>query len=275
MNNAPKQLSLLSYNTYGIPFIAPAISKRYKKFAELAQDKNIDILFLQEVSTYYHLSLLKKYLTDYPYISYKHYFYGPKGGLVIFSRLPLEKNDYTNFSKQGSFTNSSFYTKFIKNGVLTCQLKDSSIILANTHLVTDFEFNLSKKNKVSSLVKRQTHEVGALINRLSKSDKDVVVAGDFNSAKDNDLYTEFLQETKATDLFATLTLPTYHINRISKYLQADKSAIIDYIFLKSTSKKVVPLSVSHLFNDRYPIGKGEKKYLSDHIGLHCVLKVTQ
>lgn len=275
MENSQKQISLLCYNTYGIPFIAPSLNKRYTKFAQLIQESTLDVLLLQEVSSYYHLALLKKHLTAYPYVSYKHYFYGPKGGLVIFSKLPLEKSTYTSFVHQGSFTNISFYTKIFQNGVLTCQLKDTSIVLANTHLITDFEFHWSKRNKMYLFVRNQMRETAALVNKLSKKKQDVIIAGDFNMAKDGNLYADFLHETQAIDLFDSFTFPTYYNNRISEHFRASISARIDYIFLKKTSHTIKSLSVSHFLNKTYPIGNGEKSYLSDHIGLYCILKFNE
>src|SRR6266581_4083346 len=133
-------LSLLTFNTFGAPYFARKIKQRYQKIAEIINAENIDILCLQEVSTYYHLFLLKKYIRHYPYHCYRKYLFGPKGGVVIFSKIPLEKCSYSTFSALGKLHN---YTQLIKNGMLICKIKGQKTYLLTTHLISDFEFDAS------------------------------------------------------------------------------------------------------------------------------------
>src|SRR3954469_13803830 len=83
-------LSVISFNTCGAPILSKKIKERYTRLAAILNKSQSDILSLQEVHTYRHFKILKKALTNYPYVSYKKYLYGPRGGLVIFSKKPIE-----------------------------------------------------------------------------------------------------------------------------------------------------------------------------------------
>src|ERR1700722_3102370 len=87
-------LSILSFNTLGTPFFAPDITKRYYKTAEIINNSNIDIVCLQELFLYYHLSIYKKALTNFQYSYYNKNIFGPRGGLAIFSKLPLTEGKF-------------------------------------------------------------------------------------------------------------------------------------------------------------------------------------
>src|SRR5258706_706466 len=160
------KFSLLNFNTLGTPFFAPDLTLRYKKLSELLNEDRPDIICLQEVVTYYHLNLLKKYL-DYPYFSYKKFLPGPAGGLVIVSKLPVENIAYKNFAAHGSFKNRSYYSKFVQNGLLVCTMKDIPLLIANTHTVTDFEFDWSPENQLYQYVESQVEQIAREVNLLA------------------------------------------------------------------------------------------------------------
>lgn len=256
--------SVLSFNTLGTPFFAPLITARYKKLSELLEKSDYDVLCLQEVTTYYHVSLLKKYLKSYPYHAYKKLLLGPKGGVVIFSKLPLASIRYDSFKSLGSVT---MYTQLVRNGVLSCQLKGLPVRILNTHLISDFEYNSSEDNKYYKYVKRQMREVGVLMNTFAESGDTILAAGDYNVAKYDPMYRTFLDDAKAEDVFAKNEQPTYFYDRYQWHYQAARTVRIDYIFLLDKYDRMQIESTEHVFTEKVHLTPGNKNYLSDHIGL--------
>src|SRR5207302_1964114 len=109
--------------------------------------------------------------SGFPFVAYQPSLFGPKGGVVIFSRLPIENHTFYHFSALGSFKNLSFYTRLLRNGMLVCKIKDTPLTILNTHLVTDFEFEESSTNHLYSYVKNQVEEVIQKVNELSSETK--------------------------------------------------------------------------------------------------------
>ncbi len=260
------KLSLLSFNTFGVPFFSPDVKGRYKRAAEIIEQSNTDIVCLQEISTYYHFSVIKKYLKSYPYVVKHNNIWGPRGGLVIASKVPIEEITYTNFRALGTFRDASFYTRLNKNGLLTVKVKNHDLYIVNTHTVTDFEFEWSPQNKLYQHVKGQVLEITEMIKKLSHQEKNIIVTGDFNIKKNSQLYKSFLTETNAMDLFGKEIEPTYFHDRDSRF-PGKTSERIDFMFYIKGKKKLTPLTRTHLFEKEEILSNGKKSYLSDHIGL--------
>ncbi len=271
-DNKRPRISFLTFNTLGRPLFAPKTKERFKKIAEVIKENDIDIICFQEISTYFHLSLLKKYLKTYPYCAYKKFFYGPKGGVVIFSKLALEETSYTSYSTLGGFRNISLYSHLLRNGMLICKLKDYPIHIVNTHLTTDFEFKWSAQNRFYNFVRLQVEEAAVVMQELSK-EHTVIMAGDFNMAKDAALYTNFLETTGATDLFHTFSFPTYYNDRLTHRLIGKTSERVDFVFLKQEKEKFGTITPSHLFEKQLKLSDGTMSYLSDHIGLQITFSI--
>ncbi len=263
-HKATKSLSILSFNTLGTPIFAPVIAARYKFFSEYLNASAIDIICLQEVTTYYHLSLLKKYLTNYPHIAYKKFYYGPKGGVAIFSRVPLTDVRYASFAALGSLM---MYTQLLRNGILSCKVAGLPLRILNTHLISDFEYKSSSTNKYYPYVRQQVLEVAKLSGTFAQEGNTVFAVGDFNLSKQDPTYKEFLKQTKGVDTFAHEDIPTYYNDRHHWRFNASKSARIDYIFLLDRYDKIQIKSTKHVLNDTVQLTKNLNSFPSDHLGL--------
>lgn len=261
-----KNISLLNFNTLGTTFFAPDIKKRYQAIAAQIKAMDIDLICFQEITTYYNLRLIKKYLRNYPYCHYKKHFIGPKGGLVIFSKLPIEKTSYHRYASLGSYKNITFYTRLIRNGILMCTLKDIPLVVMNTHLVSDFSFSEDENNVLYMLLKRQLYDAAEVVNTIQ--DKAVLLTGDFNMARDLSIYTTFLQKTGMKDYFTDKNTPTYDPKRIHYRFVGERAAIVDYIFLKHNTTKFDKIHTGHVFDQKVTLSNNKVTYLSDHIGLH-------
>lgn len=257
-------ISLLCFNTFGTIFFAPHIGARYKKVAELLNKNGPDILCFQEVATYYQLGLLKKHLSNYPYVVYKKFVFGPKGGLVIFSKLPVESKRYDSFASLGALT---MYTQLLRNGILSCKLKEYPVRILNTHLISDFEYDSTRPNRYSFFVLKQLQEAGVLMQVFAEAGDTVITAGDFNLAKTDHKYTEFIKKFSVHDVFVKADEPTYIHDRYSWKFMASRSVRIDYIFLLDKYDRIHITSTEHAFTKKVQLTTIKNGYLSDHIAL--------
>ena len=94
IERAVNKLTIASLNTFGIGMNPYALSLRYKAIAHYFSVSHVDVIQLQEVFTYFHLVQLKELLKTHPYVYYDKAFLGPRGGIVTFSRYPLEKIEF-------------------------------------------------------------------------------------------------------------------------------------------------------------------------------------
>jgi endonuclease/exonuclease/phosphatase family metal-dependent hydrolase len=259
-------MSAFNFNTIKGFMLSMDIVRRLPETIKILKQQNAEIIALQEIHTYLVLNFFKKKLSEYPYIAYKKYLYGPRGGLVIFSKTPLSDIKYFDFKKRGAYTNSSFVAHLIKNGVLSCRIDSQHLYLLNTHLTPNLDFNWTEKNRFYNYINAQLHQITELVKQVVNDGNKVIIAGDFNTSKDSMLYKRFLSNTNLIDVFAECDFPTLHQDYLAKNKAARR---IDYIFL--TDGKVI--KKDHLFTKRVILGNGKLRYLSDHIGLRADLHV--
>lgn len=161
------KLSILSFNTLGTPFFAPDIKKRFNKAAEIINAADIDIVCLQELFLYHHLSIFKNKLTNFQYCNFDKNIFGPRGGLAIFSKLPLTQGKFTRFKYPKKIA-IPFYTKIAQHGILSATIEPFSIQIAVSHLSSDTVHNLSPKNRLYDLIKTQSEQLADFINNGDK-----------------------------------------------------------------------------------------------------------
>ena len=268
-----KQLSILTFNTFGTPLFAPDITKRYHYIAREINNGPYDVVCLQELFSYYNFYLFKKRLKKFPYVSYHKNILGPRGGLAIFSKYPLTQQEFLKYSFPGGAA-VPFYTKIAQPGLLSCTIKDFSLRIGTTHLSSDLVHKLTPKDKLYKLIKSQSQEAAAQVNRYAEKFDTTLLMGDFNIAKHSELYTSFLAQTQTKDLFANDELKTYYRDRFNYIYTAYNSERIDYMFLKTATNKLKITKTEHVLREPVTFADGKKSYLSDHIGLHCILRVN-
>lgn len=263
-------LSLISYNVFGAPFhsqkiirtlLRTSVRKRFRIIARELAKRDIDILSLQEVHTYPHFLYLKRLLPQYPHIVYKKSAYGPKGGLVIFSKLPFDLNEYVDFRKRGVLWNKSITGPVTRRGMLLTKLKEQRVWILNTHLTQDSDREWSTESRFAPLLAAQIAQCAEEIERLKKSGAAVIASGDFNVSDDSPFYTHFLKATKITDAFGSKGGAT----DFDWFGNKERLARIDYIFY--SKGKLALKSAQYLFTRQYMLDNGKKTYLSDHAAL--------
>jgi endonuclease/exonuclease/phosphatase family metal-dependent hydrolase len=277
-NSQVNTISLLSFNVFGSPFHAQRVIRTlfttniYKRFTYLANSLNtsdIDILALQEVNTYRQLFFLKKRLSNYPYVYYKRYLQGPKGGVVFFSRRACTDVNYVSFRKSGVYWNKSFIAHLLRRGLLTVNVAGIPATLVNTHLTHNLEHDWTARKGIRSIHDSQIAQIITHLNQKKIQDRAIVLIGDFNIPKDSQLFEQFVRHAKLKDVFEEQTKTTYHEEYTFKDIPLGR---IDHIFLFPNEEKVKVLEKEHMFEDKVTLENGKQSYLSDHIGLYTKIK---
>ncbi len=240
--------------------------RRQNKMAEILLNEDADVLCLQEVHTYSFLSILKKKLIKHTYLAYKPFVYGPRGGMVIFSKIPFEKIEYINFKKRGSIINTSFIARVIRNGILSCKLKGLSVVILNTHTTPNLDHDYLEKNRFIQYTDAQLAQLSNVIIKESKNNSNIVLGGDLNVSQDSSTFKEFLRVSDAKDVFSKYNTPTQH----QEFLPSKKKVMrIDYILLHSKDNLMFLKRTKQLFIQKHLLTNGKMRYLSDHIGLRA------
>lgn len=256
-------IKIISLNTFGAPFLSRDINERFHLIAETLQKEEIDIICFQEVVLYRHLRLLKRLLRSYPYCSYKRFLLGPKGGLVIFSRLPIEKTTFINFSQRGSLRNKSAVGRIMRFGILCIRLKDIPLTVFTTHLIPNSDGDWRRGNRFTKYQEAQLLQLLKVVHEVKRERGEIILAGDFNIQPDSYLYKGFSDASTLHDAFAGNREVTRHEEPAEKL----EAQTIDYIFTSSAS----PAKTSYVF--QHPLKKnGRDFYITDHIGLFAEIR---
>jgi len=264
--------SLATLNTLGIPFLPPYPKERYKVVAQEFERLELDVINLQEVHTYGLLKVLKDRLPSYPHVVYERSFVGPKGGLVTFSRHPLEKLRFTLFTFATQPTNWRFLRLLgFYKGTLVSKMMNVPLVIFNTHLTANGAGDWSRGSRLYPAHEAQLEQLSKLIGQVTGKESISVVSGDFNIPKCSELYRRFVGLSQAKDAFGQDETATFH----SEFLPAGKQTHrIDYIFTYSSETKVEVNDSSLLFHDKVQLLNGKSSYLSDHIGLRAVFSFS-
>lgn len=271
------KISILSLNMFGSPFHPKRIIRSFmrnsvrKRFGLIAQEflkQDPDIITVQEVYLYHTFFDLRRQLSKYPFVAYKKMLIGPRGGVVIFSKIPFERVEYIDFNDRGNYTNKAITGQVTRKGILLAQLKNSQTWILTTHLIQNSDYpwieNVwSENNKFSGLIQSQLDQTASVVKTLVGAGTDVVLTGDFNIPKRTNLYKLFIKDAKVVDAFAKFNSPTYHASFIPETANAER---LDYIFYSSPRNKISASDQKHLF-EKPIIIDGEELYVSDHVGL--------
>ncbi len=270
--NKKNEITITSLNTMGLfnfdsfkGFLMSWDSiERGKKISDVLLKENADIISLQEVHTYKFLTAIKSRLTRYKYSCYVRSILGPRGGLVILSKIPLEKPIYQNFQDRGTVFNSSIVAILRRSGVLFAKTTNMNFFILNTHLTQNSDFDWGNKNRFYKYIKSQLVQILKLIKNLSNESRFTILTGDFNLDKKSTLYKTFIKSGDLIDTFAKHESPTMHQFFLPKPKKARR---LDYIFISSNESRIQITNRSHIFTGRYIIKKSKLVYLSDHVGL--------
>ena len=257
-----KKVSIVSFNMLGVPIAPTRMAKRFIQIAAEFERVSPDIICLQEVHTVGQLRNLVKLLPSYPYVIFRNLFNGPKGGLIIFSKIPASSSDYSVLSRSKETKGKMIMSRILRKGILSCTFEGIPLTIINTQLMANLDADWTPRNRFMPILAVQIAEVAKCVKHARKSAENILVVGDFNFPKTTDLYTQFRTKTQLDDAFSDYTSSTQHIWFLKGW---KKPARIDYMFYHGTSMRIE--NPHHMFTKKYQITKRHKGFVSDHIAL--------
>ena len=282
MQTTKETLSVISFNAFGSPLYRnnlllslltkkTFIKQRFIYMADKLNDSDADIISLQEVLHYGQVLLLRQRLTRFPYVYFKWYITGPKGGLVIFSKLPFSSLEYSTFKQKGDYRNQTIIANIVKRGLLIGKLRDLPVTIINTHLTHNPDDDWSETNRFRKLQEAQLEQIVQYVKQHPPT-QSLILAGDFNIPKASHFFQPFLQQTGLIDVFKE-----FHSTTLREEYQPKSAFIrrIDHIFLLPGKNKIDILDKHHIFEEEITLRNGKTHILSDHIGLFATFSVSQ
>jgi endonuclease/exonuclease/phosphatase family metal-dependent hydrolase len=252
-------VSIVSLNACGLPFVRPSFSARAAEFSRRLDELAVDIVNFQEVHTYRRLALLRSHLPSLPYVSSAPgALRQPRGGVVTFSRYPIEPSEFISFARTMRHTRlgtALVGLRAYSKGVLVSRIPDLPLTVANVHLSPNKDGDWSPSNRYCTLLRAQ---LSILRSRLDAT----ILTGDFNLANGSGLHDEFMADGEWRDAFDGDDRPTFHAEFLPP---GSSSSRIDYVLLKGDRMTVDETRL--LFEERVPIGP-RNAFLSDHVGLY-------
>lgn len=269
-------LTVVSLNIAGFPLPRYAHA-RAEAFCRLINETDATMINLQEVHGYPLFWHLRKRLRSFPFVAFKPGIFGPKAGLVTFSKLPIQ--DVTFFSllpatrsldrrqrpKQAIFESHH-------KGVLITQLANRPVTFMNVHLNPNKDGDWSIGNRFYSLHKAQLVTLNELADQARFRDSVVIMSGDFNLAKDCDLFPAFAREGGWTDVFDDDASQTFH----AEFLSPGRTAhCIDYLLVRDPLGRFKADDASLIFKEKVMLNNKKLAYVSDHMGLRGSFNCSQ
>ena len=192
------EFSLLSLNTFGVP-----LYMGWSRLGRLARQLDCSparLICLQEVQQHAYLPLIQRGLTSYPHAIYERHVYAPKGGLAIFSRLPVIQHRFEAFQDMGTWHSLSFPDWATHKGILSVHLEIDGleVIVLNTHLNANYSGVWRRTNPLAQIEQRQVQQLHQAIHALPKEAL-VIACGDFNFPRHSFLYEELVAQNDLLD----------------------------------------------------------------------------
>jgi len=257
------EFSLLSLNTFGIPFFLSL--GRLKRLASELELLGPTIICLQEIQQNAYVPLLVRCLPTYPYRAIFPHIYAPKGGLGIFSRIPLIQQRFAPYPDRGLRFFITFADWALFKGVLLgrLQIKGLDVFVLNTHMNANYSGDWHRKNPLALVQHMQVQKISALLEEMPEEAL-IILCGDLNFPRTSFLYEELIGQNRLIDPLRDDSRPTY---RPFPLVPSRWKTSLDYILYR--------LPLGDEFNiraDILPVEDSSQKstfrrFLTDHCAL--------
>ena len=254
----------------GVPIVPTRMTKRFIQITREFERMQPDIIALQEVYTGPQLTNLAKLLPSYPHIAYKPYVSGPRGGLAVFSKIPIESCAFIKLTKKEAITKKFVMSRVVRKGILVCRFQGYDLTLLNTQLNANLDSDWSPENRFMPVIRRQLTQLKDVIKEYQQTEKNLMVVGDFNIPKGSPIYNVFLKDIKMKDAFSRFSGPTLHLWFFEGWKVLER---LDFIFY--SGKNIQIKKSTEIFTEKYSVTRRFEGYLSDHIGLKVDISFTK
>jgi endonuclease/exonuclease/phosphatase (EEP) superfamily protein YafD len=190
----------------------------------------------------------------------------PSGGLVTFTREPAARTTFRPLPAAGAGGQPDRLRRLLnaerRKGLLVTELAGGAGTVINLHLSPNRDGDWSPGNRYAAVHRAQLAAVAAqAAAEGERHDGPVVVTGDFNVAKDSDLFTGFAAASGLEDAFAGQAPATFRTPA------GRAPRCIDHLLYRPGRDRLAAAESSLAFEAEEPWPGQPPAYLSDHRGL--------
>lgn len=229
--------------------------------AEQAKLADADIVLLQEVFLNKDKKEIKRIFgPDYDIFRSKKGLLGLGGGLCGLFRKGFEiKREFRPFKSSGLLFDPTVVDKFSNKGFQSFEIfSPVRMSLVQTHLTCSYEKNLDSDLAVKRIMAEQLAAISRHIANLK--DRPLLVCGDFNLEKDQDIMADFIEksglENKSVHLHNTILGNFYSPSWLFKSVVNSKKP--DYVLTKNIPEK---------WQIEVKRASDHHELISDHVGV--------
>jgi endonuclease/exonuclease/phosphatase (EEP) superfamily protein YafD len=226
---------------------------------------HVTTICLQEVQQNAYAPLVRRGLTSYPYHVFERHRYAPKGGLAIFSRLPLARHRFEVYQDRGTWYSISFADWALYKGILLVHLEVDGLEIAvlNTHMNANYTGEWHRETHLSRIQNRQVEQLIRTIHSIPE-DTLLIVSGDLNFPRTSLLYKELISGGGLLDPLVNDPRSTY---RPFPLVSSKWKIPLDYVLYRQPAWKDVQVSADLIeiedTSKKHPV----QRFLTDHNGL--------
>jgi len=251
----------------------PDFHTRAAEFARQIEQRQVDVVALQEVYTAAQVRFLHRLLPSLPYLAYRSGVLGqPRGGLVMFSRHPVQRPAFVSFAGTAVWRPSRKVLRVAVQvplkGLLLTRVRGSELVVANVHPSPNHDGDWSPGNRFHPVHRAQLARVNAVCRKYNVN----LLCGDFNVASSSRLFQDFRDEGGWFDVFGADDPPTFHLAFLGP--GHDRAKRIDYILLRSGDRAPALESAQVLFDRPVAMPGHPSAYVSDHLALHAAVRLS-
>jgi len=257
------EFSLLSLNTFGIPFFLSL--GRLERLASELEQLGPTVICLQEIQQNAYTPLLIRRLPTYPYRAIFPHIYAPKGGLGIFSRMPLIQQRFEPYLDRGLRFFITFADWALFKGVVIVhlQIEGINIFILNTHMNANYSGNWHHKNPLALVQLSQIKKLSALLEEIP-TDALTILCGDLNFPRTSFLYEELIEQNGLIDPLRDDPRPTY---RPFPLVPSRWKTSLDYILYRIPQGNDFTIQADILPIEDSSQKSALRRFLTDHCAL--------
>ena len=258
------RLAVASLNIHGVPLSRPPATVRAARIGELAGQLDLDVLCVQEVHTYPVLRALAAALPSLPHPCHTPGAARPSGGLVTFTRHPADRVAFRPLPGPGGQPDRLRRLRNAerRKGLLVTELAGGAATVINLHLSPNRDGDWSAGSRYAPVHRAQLAAVAAqAAAEAGRRTGPVVVTGDFNVAKDSELFTGFAARSGLDDAFAGQAPATFRTR------PGRLPCCIDHLLFRPGRDRLAVAESSLAFTAEQSWPGQPDGYLSDHLGL--------
>jgi hypothetical protein len=257
------EFSLLSLNTFGIPFYLGW--GRLGRLTRELDRLHVTAICLQEIQQNAYAHLIQRGLTSYPHSAFERYRYAPKGGLAVFARLPWIEQRFEVYNDRGAWHSISFADWALYKGIqsVSFDVDGLPVTVLNTHLNANYSGVWHQNNRLARILHRQVQQLDQAIRSFPEESL-VILCGDFNFPRHSFLYEELVEQN---DLVDPLAEDQRHTYRPFPLVPSKWKTSLDYVLVRRPARMELQVQADLIAIEDTTKLLPIQRFLTDHNAL--------